>query len=659
LSSLRSRVASGLLLLGIPLAFSTISRPATAADSSIEIASNEVYLDTRSGRLSGRLKVGYEDTAINLIAVIAPENSEVTLSYWRQESETCTAGADGREGPSLPADAARRSGAPTGPVVLKNGVREQKFVVKVGPLVATTTAADGYCLQYDIKSPEPLTDLDRVTIDNALDATVETLAKSLSGKAVSAKTLGLPLSGSPNASVEAQTCSAVLSSKAEITTGQFTDLFNCHLGWPRSNWRVPHPITSEPIRIRDAVKLYLDENRALREAIAKAWQGRQNATLALEELTDTLKSLTKVHTKLKSDPDGAFVYDPLAGVDLNEVAKAVVDPEVGQALKGISLDDRAAFEHVLYERRVALVQVPGRRKKLPSQDQEQKLTVFLQAAVEPKPLMVTTSQVADLEKGLEQDPNDAAKRNAALAKFAGFPTHEGMDGLLGFPASPDRNDLKQFGGTLKRLREYSANIDEGIAQALALKAEQGFKDLKAKAIALKEPVGVSRISAEASYSERFPFWVTADMGVAVGFFAGQPDEAPGDRAVSLAFGLAFYFTAMDKSEPLRWSQWGGRDFWRRASVTAGFTLTQPRGVSEHRIDGVLGDRLLMTGAGLRVTDYLRLSGGALYYTQPDSSPLSDRKTVKVAPYAMASMDIDVISTIQAWVGKAQAATPSP
>jgi len=203
-----------------------------------------------------------------------------------------------------------------------------------------------------------------------------------------------------------------------------------------------------------------------------------------------------------------------------------------------------------------------------------------------------------------------------------------------------------LGVVIGQIRRSSKGMDDALARSHALKDSEAIKNLKANLSAFTRLSGTGVVAGEPSFTERFPFWVTADVGVAVGFFS----EDWGKRihpGVSMTFGLSFYFAPVDKAEPLH--GWTGRDFRRRFSFLAGLTLTQPpQGITDRGVDGVIGSHLGFFGAGVRLTDYVRLSGGALFYTQANPSPLSDKKDVQVAPFAMASVDLDVVGTISTW-----------
>jgi hypothetical protein len=72
--------------------------------------------------------------------------------------------------------------------------------------------------------------------------------------------------------------------------------------------------------------------------------------------------------------------------------------------------------------------------------------------------------------------------------------------------------------------------------------------------------------------------------------------------------------------------------------TATTTLTSGAGV---RLDGVIGSRPLLLGAGFRINDFVRFTGGSVFFKVPDPNPLvSDPKTRHSAFFAI-SVDWDV------------------
>ncbi|MET0791089.1 MAG: hypothetical protein ABW061_06165, partial [Polyangiaceae bacterium] len=124
--------------------------------------------------------------------------------------------------------------------------------------------------------------------------------------------------------------------------------------------------------------------------------------------------------------------------------------------------------------------------------------------------------------------------------------------------------MTKLSSVLTSLHARSDAIEAESATAKKLKEADAYKNLRANLSAFIVQSGTGNFATEPSYTERFPFWVTADVGVAVGLFSKPEGEIhPG---ASLAFGLSFYLAAVDKAEPLGITQWTARDWGRRFSL---------------------------------------------------------------------------------------------
>lgn len=655
------------------------SAQAYADGPTIEIAAGEVYLDTTTGKFSGRLKLGHEDTDINQVAIIAPENANVVIGYWEKESGCPAANLTPNSNLQFPTDDTLvvRSAAPTGAVVARQSGREQKFVARVGPL----SVGKKYCFAYRITSKRALLPDEQTKVDQAFDKTVDTLATALSSGAQSAAAQGTDLAGSPNRWRQARLCSAALG-KPSITASELADLFICSLGWPNSTWTVSDPVTKNTISIQDAVAYYVNQDPALGKAVQLAVTARSAAFAARKAIedvvdqnataADSLMGIEKAWPMVVGPPAPVgpaptprpIEYDPVPNIQLAAFKKTLVDEQLKKTFEAVPAGNRRAFTHALYENALD-VSNPTKRTPAPTQaaalaqfnSLQNELDAFLRAKPEAKPISITQQAVTTLRTTLAGNLDDAAKRQAGLDAL-GLPSAADLQTLVGFVGSADQARLTHLANVVDRLRKDHAQLEQKQKDAKALKNADSFQDLKGRISAITQQSGGGNFAAEPSYKERFPFWVTADVGVLTGFF-GPKDGEIEKHGVSMSFGLSFYLTAVDKAEPLRLKQWGlCHDFWRRFSVMAGFTLTKPTGVDTLGVGGVLGDRLLTLGAGLRLTDYVRVSSGALFYSQTDPSPLSDRKDIHAAPYIMGSIDLDVLSTVQQWITTAQGARPS-
>jgi hypothetical protein len=123
------------------------------------------------------------------------------------------------------------------------------------------------------------------------------------------------------------------------------------------------------------------------------------------------------------------------------------------------------------------------------------------------------------------------------------------------------------------------------------------------------------------------YYISADLG-----FVYMPDIA---EAVPYV-GTNIYFRPVNKNAPL--SQRGG--FGRRFAVTVGLTLD---GIADDEMTrkDFSGNQSLVVGAGLRVTESIRLGFGALVFVKKDPNLLVNDETTGVTPYVSVSFDWNV------------------
>jgi hypothetical protein len=142
-------------------------------------------------------------------------------------------------------------------------------------------------------------------------------------------------------------------------------------------------------------------------------------------------------------------------------------------------------------------------------------------------------------------------------------------------------------------------------------------------------------STTGDFATQHKNYVSADTGVA---------WAPGLDAFPVYVGTNIYFRPVNKAAAL--SQFG--NFWqtlsRRTSVTLGLTAN---GVGDGKTrEDLFSNQSLVLGLGVRLTNSVRLTGGALVFLKKDPNPLVDRTREAVTPFLSLSFDIDVAPTLQ-------------
>lgn len=204
---------------------------------------------------------------------------------------------------------------------------------------------------------------------------------------------------------------------------------------------------------------------------------------------------------------------------------------------------------------------------------------------------------------------------AMVAPADGKPgiTSDGLTALLQLASnayanlSPVVDDYSQLQGYLKDRLATLADVSAKIGAQVASDAYVGG-------------------SSFADFNTSANWYVSVDVGVGV---------APRLQNTFPYIGTNVYFRPVNKDAPLALR--GG--FWRRFSVMLGTTYgTDLTGDGR---ENSLGSGMLLTGAGYRITDILRLSSGLMVLRAYDKDkPLSGNKTLQGAVYFSLSFDWD-------------------
>jgi hypothetical protein len=142
----------------------------------------------------------------------------------------------------------------------------------------------------------------------------------------------------------------------------------------------------------------------------------------------------------------------------------------------------------------------------------------------------------------------------------------------------------------------------------------------------------------AAWETRARSYISADVGVTW----SQPIES-----FFFYLGANFYLGPVNKKAPLRWSEPG--NFRKRFAFTAGipinsFSDTATRTTlasGDVTLTGVLGDRPLLLGAGLRLNDLVRVTGGTVLFRVKSPNPLITATELDYAWYVALSIDWDL------------------
>jgi hypothetical protein len=259
------------------------------------------------------------------------------------------------------------------------------------------------------------------------------------------------------------------------------------------------------------------------------------------------------------------------------------------------------------------------------------------------------------------DPNAAAEIAASFEKLSETLSNPdlkklGLDELINdalgqgllssFVAalSPaDRDELKALAaGPIARASSR--------AFALAGQAGNARRALQSRAAALDDLVQTVQIAtadvktADASttsgdFKTAQSNYISADTGLLA---------APAIDEVVPYAGTNIYFRPVNKNAPLRSLGTFGQTFTRRFALTLGLTASSIQETEDMTIvrDDLFSSQSLVIGAGLRLTDSIRLGAGALVFKEDDPSPLIDDLSVTASYYVSISFDMDIVGLLK-------------
>jgi hypothetical protein len=202
---------------------------------------------------------------------------------------------------------------------------------------------------------------------------------------------------------------------------------------------------------------------------------------------------------------------------------------------------------------------------------------------------------------------------------------------------PDRAHLAQLSGD-----SGSLQVALDLVFSLGGQADQIERDLidrqhaldvaSSYTTALAREVFFGDASTTAGSDEtRRSWYVSADAGFIYAWQIGT---------IVPYLGTNIYFRPVNKDVPLSQKSSLGRRF----AVTVGMTLKSVKDARTTRKD-LFSDQALLLGAGIRITQSIRLGAGALVFLRVDPNPLKNHDTVGATPYFAFSFDINVAKMI--------------
>lgn len=176
-----------------------------------------------------------------------------------------------------------------------------------------------------------------------------------------------------------------------------------------------------------------------------------------------------------------------------------------------------------------------------------------------------------------------------------------------------------------------------VSQSLKLMSDAGGKIETAyyDEFDIKKTVPINTSSSEIlELVSAAKFRIVPDFGL-VGVLKGENGFGFQDMVPYLGFNINF--RSIDKNIPMHMVRY---KTWRHYfSFVAGITLRSVA-IAGKRED-FFGNSSFLTGLGLRLSNYIKLTGGTVWFKGIDPNPLSANKPVRVSPYAGISIDLEL------------------
>jgi hypothetical protein len=229
--------------------------------------------------------------------------------------------------------------------------------------------------------------------------------------------------------------------------------------------------------------------------------------------------------------------------------------------------------------------------------------------------------VLDFKDGA--DALDDTKTNAYIT--ACIALHDAVDKVI-----PGNSDFAQLRSNLKDyidgLRQKFPRFVSDMKGVQSQNTTQTANFINATAGQLYSISYISGTSTPGDFQTRANWYVSADLGVAL-----IPDLA----LLTPYMGTNIYLRPVNKQHPLKSWQLD-----ERFSFLVGISVTS-LAKTGYRSDLLGGTFNLITGAGFRVVDFVRVNGGVAWYGQHASNPLNSNQAIGCSYFVSFSFDIDV------------------
>lgn len=146
----------------------------------------------------------------------------------------------------------------------------------------------------------------------------------------------------------------------------------------------------------------------------------------------------------------------------------------------------------------------------------------------------------------------------------------------------------------------------------------------------EDAILVTATTINNNFVTRSNTYITADIGVAL---------LPSIGKMVPYLGSNIYLRPINQDRPLYMKDFLWKDFDRRFSLMLGLTYSTL--AKDGYRDNLMSTFNLITGAGLRIADFVKVNGGVVWYTKLNTNPLNTNNTVRGLGFVSLSFDLQI------------------
>ncbi|WP_442587443.1 hypothetical protein ACSBL2_15470 [Pedobacter sp. AW31-3R] len=199
------------------------------------------------------------------------------------------------------------------------------------------------------------------------------------------------------------------------------------------------------------------------------------------------------------------------------------------------------------------------------------------------------------------------------------------------PNSPFENIKKDLVDHLEDITTNFNGYTEAVNNTILITDTEVNNFVSAVITSYEDAVIVNANTINNNFVTRSKSFITADIGVAL---------LPSIGKMVPYLGTNIYLRPINQDRPLFMKDlFSLRDFDRRFSLMLGLTYSTLK--KDGYRDDLMATFNLITGAGLRIADFVKVNGGVVWYTRLNSNPLNTNNTVRGSGFVSLSFDLQI------------------